>query len=118
MSASLRLRLLTESVQSLTQVAREFPSLRAGKPTHPTAVWRWSKYGIKTPAGQIKLETASLAGRVVTSREAVQRFLRRVAKAKAGIQVSNTAPATPTPTAVPARRQADHKARLDRIGIG
>ena len=111
MSSSLNL--LLESVLSLAQGARELPPLRAGRPVHPTALWRWSKYGVNTPVGKIKLETVNLAGRVVTSREAIRRFLFSVAKAKAGGLVSTTAESPP-------RADRDHaaaKAKLDRIGV-
>jgi len=74
--------LLSETVQSFTQAARELTPLRAGRPVHPTALWRWSRHGINTPRGNIKLETCHLAGRICTSREAVQRFLTSVAEAK------------------------------------
>ena len=76
--------LLHEEVISLAQAARELPSLRAGKPVHPTCVWRWSKHGVSTPAGRIRLEVTAVAGRIATSRQAVARFLAAVAQARFG----------------------------------
>jgi hypothetical protein len=101
--------ILTESVISLAQAARELPSLRAGRPVHPTCVWRWSKYGVKTPVGRIRLETTSVAGRVATSREAVRRFLIAVAAAKAGI---NPAADSLRPES---QSHADAKRKLDAL---
>jgi len=111
---SAAIHLLTESVQSLAQAAREMKPLRAGRPVHPSALWRWSRHGVNTPLGRVTLETVYLAGRVVTSREAVLRFLRGVAEAKAGrpdAQSPGVLALRPSPT------HAAAKARLDRAGI-
>lgn len=107
-------KLLSESLISLAQAARELPSLRAGRPVHPTCVWRWSKYGVKTPGGRIRLEVTAVAGRVATTRQAVARFLSAVAAAKAGTPV----PATTPPTVTDSKRQQGHKAKLDALKIG
>jgi hypothetical protein len=40
------------------------------------AVWRWAVKGIKLPDGRVvKLETLKLAGRYMTSIEALERFI-------------------------------------------
>jgi|GEM_PF-5673100 len=58
---SAAIHLLTESVQSLAQAARELRPLCAGRPVHPTALWRWARYGLDTPRGRIKLETVFIS---------------------------------------------------------
>ena len=68
---------------------------------------------MKTPSGPILLETVHLAGRRVTSREAVQRFLRRVAEAK-DTGTSTVSVKTPM-AALPAQRHVEAKAQLDLV---
>lgn len=74
----------TEEIISLTQAARELPSLRNNRPVAPPTIWRWANYGVKAGGQIIKLEMTSLAGRTVTSRQAVQRFLEQCAAARSG----------------------------------
>jgi hypothetical protein len=107
--------LLTEEVLSLAEAARRLPRLRRGRPTSPTTLWRWSRDGVSTPAGPIRLEVYSYAGQTVTTWEAVQRFLTAVAKAKAG-QADAGIPLTGSSAA----RLSSHlaaKAKLDRSNI-
>lgn len=105
--------ILLETVVSMSAAARSLPKLRAGKNIHPSTLWRWARNGVNTPAGKIRLETASLAGRVVTSSEALARFLACVADAKAGNQVA-------TSTISPPDNSPDHGhavTELDKLGI-
>jgi hypothetical protein len=68
-------RLLTEQLLSLSQAARRIPPYRGGR-TNPSTNYRWLTSGVKLPDGTIlKLEGIRLAGRWVTSSEAVDRFL-------------------------------------------
>ena len=62
--------LLNEEVLSLSQAARCLPRLRKGRPVNTSTLWRWSTIGFHG----IRLETAKLGGRNVTSREALNRF--------------------------------------------
>ncbi len=58
------------------------PALRGQKNTRPETVWRWAIHGHKLPDGTIiKLESAKLAGRWLTSKPALRRFLERVTSA-------------------------------------
>lgn len=61
--------LLTETICGISEV----PKLIPGRPPAAT-VWRWTKRGIR---GTL-LETDSIGGRVLTSHEAVHRFLAPV----------------------------------------
>ena len=58
--------ILTESICSLKEAARLIPT----RPCFAT-VWRWTQRGVK---GQ-RLETYKIGSRVVTSTQAVHRFL-------------------------------------------
>jgi hypothetical protein len=106
--------ILQETIISLSAVSHSMPQLRAGCSVHPSTVWRWSRYGVNTPHGKIKLEVASLAGRKVTSKEALQRFLARVNEAKSGATtvVSPVLTATATPS-----MHANAKTELDKLGV-
>lgn len=74
------LNLLDEDVVSLSQAAKELPRLRNNRPVSPVTLYRWAKYGSKS----VILETAQFGGRVVTSRQAVRRFLEACAAARSG----------------------------------
>jgi hypothetical protein len=68
-------RLLGETLVSLAQVARRFPSRRRPGAVTPSAVWRWVHEGISGPGGQlVYLEAVMLSGRWLTSVEALARF--------------------------------------------
>jgi Protein of unknown function (DUF1580) len=106
---------LDEDVLTLAEAARRLPRLSRGRPTSPTTVWRWSRSGVSTPAGQIRLEVFSFAGRTVTTWQAVQRFLAAVARAR-----GRQAGSAPTPTGhstSPSAGRIAAKAMLDRQGI-
>lgn len=58
--------LLAEDIRSLSQAAAEIPSQ-----PHFSTVLRWSQRGIN----DVRLETYKIGGRLITSRQAVDRFL-------------------------------------------
>ncbi len=76
-------KLLTETVLSVAAAAEIIPRQSGGKPPHVGTLGRWIRQGIETPCGPVKLEACFLAGKLVTSKEAVARFLAAVANAKA-----------------------------------
>lgn len=90
--------------------------LTAGRPTSPSTLWRWTRHGVPTPAGVIRLETSHLAGRLITSKEAVRRFLTTVSAAKA-LHPSANQSQPPSDKSITSDRQTVVKARLDAIGI-
>jgi hypothetical protein len=65
---------LSDSTLSLTQAARRLPRLRAGRPVHPSTLWRWALTGLRG----VRLETAMVGGVRVTSEEALRRFFAAV----------------------------------------
>lgn len=71
--------ILSETVISLAQAAREIP----GNPS-PATIWRWHTKGV---AGA-KLETARVGGKRFTSQEAVSRFLESMNQERASISSS------------------------------
>jgi hypothetical protein len=71
---------LSDTTLSLAQAARRLPRLRAGRPVHPSTVWRWALAGLRG----IRLETAMVGGVRVTSEEALRRFFAEVDNATAG----------------------------------
>jgi hypothetical protein len=63
--------LLTEDVIPVRQVPKHCPS----RPSLPT-VWRWARKGITTSNGNlIKLESLKIGSQLVTSKQAVTRFI-------------------------------------------
>ena len=66
----------TESLLSLREAARVVPRLDGHQP-HVSTVWRWCRLGV---AG-VKLDYARLGRRIVTSREALNRFANALALA-------------------------------------
>jgi hypothetical protein len=69
--------LRTETCITLAAVARMLPPGRAGKPITISCVLKWIIDGVKTPAGQVRLEAVRVGGRWITSVEAVERFAAR-----------------------------------------
>jgi hypothetical protein len=96
---------------SLPQAARLLPSYRAGRPGSPCTIWRWITSGIRLPDGStLWLEGARLAGRWLTSRAALTRFVAR--------QTPDLAAGAPPAQRTPGRRErAAAAAELERVGI-
>src|SRR5947199_11732 len=75
-AASFGSPLLNERLISLSQAARMVPSSRQGRPVSPSCVWRWHRFGVKTTDGRIvRLEALRLVNRLVTTEEALRRFI-------------------------------------------
>ena len=87
--------LLSESLLSLPEAARQLPS----RPHHST-VWRWAEKGING----VMLETLRIGTRRFTSTEALQRFLEAINE-----------PAAPAPRPRTRRETAAAVARAERI---
>jgi hypothetical protein len=70
--------LTKESLLSLAQAARKFPPYRLGRPVSPSCIWRWCREGVRVPGvGVVRLESIRIAGRWLTSQEAISRFVAR-----------------------------------------
>ena len=69
-------RLTAEGLVSMTAIARMLGELRGRRPVHPSTPYRWATKGVRTKDGRVvKLEHITLAGRPVSSRAALLRFL-------------------------------------------
>lgn len=66
--------LLSENLITLTEAASTLPRRRAGKPTHPSTLFRWASEGLRG----VKLEIVQVGGTRCTSREALGRFFERL----------------------------------------
>lgn len=98
---------------SLPQAARRFPSARRGRPVSASCLWRWCHKGARVPGGGVvRLEAVRLAGRWLTSEEAIVRFL--AAQTPPPPDAPPPAPRTPR-----RRQQAAERAakKLDKMGI-
>jgi hypothetical protein len=105
-------RILTEGPIGMSAAARLYGSFRGGRPTHPTTPTRHHLHGVILPDGQVvRLEAVRIAGRLMTSRAAVARFI--------AAQQIEQPPATPPTRSPSARRRASEAAaeHLARAGI-
>jgi hypothetical protein len=68
--------LTTEKVVSLAEAGRILPRHRRGRPVCVSTLWRWATKG----HSGVKLETARLPCGLVTSVEALQRFMQRLSE--------------------------------------
>lgn len=96
--------LLSERLISFSQAARLIPPSRQDRPVSPSCIWRWHRVGVTTTDGRrVKLEAVWLVNRLVTSEQAVQRFI-------AALQPANVSPPD-TPDSRPVLRTGHHARR-------
>ncbi|AWM41742.1 hypothetical protein GobsT_71610 [Gemmata obscuriglobus] len=84
-------RVLTESVLTFAEAAAACPAI-GGKRPSPKTIYGWADTGLLMSGDRVKLETARIGGRRVTSKEAIARFFET---ASAGVEQ----PAARTPAA-------------------
>lgn len=65
-------RILSEDVLTTREACEEFTPL-FGKPIDRTTLYRWALKGIQG----VKLEHTKIGGRIVTSRQAINRFIEK-----------------------------------------
>ena len=108
-------KLLSEKLISLGQAARLFPPSREGRPVSPSCVWRWHRIGVTTIDGRaVKLEAIWLVSRLVTSEEAVKRFIAE--QQPQPTSHSATPEIVPTPASrSPAARQRDSEKAMREL---
>ncbi len=87
--------LLGEEMISLGTAARMFPGARGAERVNPSTVYRWAYKGVQTPGGLVRLESLRVGSRVLTTKQAVERF---VAALSAHAEPT-AAPAVRTPSA-------------------
>jgi hypothetical protein len=62
----------------LAAAAKLFPRHRRGRPVSPSTVFRWIAHGVRLDSTRrVHLEATRIAGRWVTTRGAIKRFLDR-----------------------------------------
>jgi len=95
---------------TLSEAARRLP----GRP-HRSTLWRWSRRGIETSKGRVRLQVLRLGHRVLISPEQIEVF----AKALGDADASTYATPTPTPSRNPRRSSRTDQAEQDarRLGI-
>jgi hypothetical protein len=110
--------LLRETLISLAQGARKIPPYRGSRGCNPSTLFRWLTQGVKLPNGQtLKLEGLRLAGRWLTSEQALDRFLSAQHAACAPDQAEQPAP--PTRRTPNQRQKHSERAakRLQELGV-
>ena len=106
--------LLTEKFVSLSQAASMFPPYRRGRPVSPSCLWRWVRHGVRLHNGQVvRLEAVKVAGRHLTTVEAVRRFIgaQQIDEPAPSIRVAQ--PVTKERTT--ARRQQESERAFERL---
>src|SRR5262249_31811722 len=114
MSASLQL--LSEQLISLPQAARRIPPYRGGR-TNPSTIFRWVTKGVRLPdSSLLGLEGIRLAGRWITSSEAVDRF---IAAQNSACNPNGDEPRRPAVRTPGQRQKASERASraLDEMGF-
>lgn len=111
--------LLNEQLIGLAAVAARIPSYRGGRPTNPSTAFRWMRDGVMLPDGtRLRLEGFRLVSRWVSSVEAVDRFLAKVAAANAPVDGSADAPRASRPASASARQQRADRASAELRKMG
>jgi len=68
--------ILREKWLGLHEIAKLVPSCRHSGHLTPNAIYRWATRGVRSASGQtIRLESVRVAGRILSSREALERFI-------------------------------------------
>jgi hypothetical protein len=99
--------------KSLSQAAKLFPPFRQNRPVTLSCVFRWVTKGVRGPDGQrIRLEGARLAGRWVTTPQAIVRFLQAQTP-----NLDNVPERFPTPPSVRRRASERAEAELKKLGV-
>lgn len=74
--ATLPIDIRREQLLSLFQAARRLPPSRRNAPVSASTLWRWAFKGVRLLDGTcVKLAVVRLAGRWLTSIEAIERFI-------------------------------------------
>jgi hypothetical protein len=98
--STLLAEILGGDARSLAAVGRLLPARSGGRRVHPSTVWRWAHQGSRTLDGRLaRLEVARVGERWLTSRAAVERYIRALTVLPAGT------PTPPPPTRTPAARR-------------
>jgi hypothetical protein len=106
--------LLSEELISLAQAASRIPPYRKRR-TNPSTIFRWLTQGIKMPSGEmLRLEGIRLAGRWLTSSQALTRFLETQNAACNPVISDAPKPRTPTQRE---RASAQAGKELEAMGV-
>src|SRR5262245_14006607 len=93
----------------MNAAAKLFGTFKGGRPVHPSTVSRWASAGVVVAGGtRLRLEAVRLAGRLVTSRAAVVRF----------VQAQQDSPSAPEPPATRSLAERHRAARAAAAELG
>jgi hypothetical protein len=74
-----------ETLITIPAAAKLLPPRGAAKGVNPSTPWRWCRKGVRVAGGgRLKLESVQIGAVTYTSRDALRRFLDRLAAARAG----------------------------------
>lgn len=93
-------RILKEKLISFAQAAQKLPPSSSGVSVTPSCLWRWATSGLRATDGRVvRLESVRLGRRLLTSEDAIRRFIaaqQPVADAIDGQVAETPRPQTPT----------------------
>jgi hypothetical protein len=82
--------LLSEALLSFSQLANRLPAHRGKGRCCPATVWRWVSKGVRLSSGEIlKLEAIRVAGRWLSTVEALDRFVDAQTEVRLGAAAAN-----------------------------
>jgi len=105
-------RILTEQPIGMSAAARLMGSFRNNRGCHPSTIVRWCHPGVRLPDGRlVALEHIKVAGRLMTSRPAILRFI--AAQQVHSIETIES----PRTSAERRRAQCQAKSQLEEMGV-
>jgi len=109
--------LLSEKLISFAQAARLIPPSRQSRPVSPSCIWRWHRSGVMTTDGRtVRLEAIWLVNRLVTTEEAVKRFIAAQQPQPEPATQADSPKIVPAPESrSPARRQRESESALREL---
>jgi hypothetical protein len=113
-------RILTEGPIGLSPAARLCGTYRAGRNVHPSTLSRWHYHGCPLPDGSVvRLEAVRVAGKLMTSRQALIRFIEAQQPQTPAQGESPAAGAVRSPTArtLAATKAAEELERMRALAI-
>jgi hypothetical protein len=104
---------MAEGLIGMAETAKQVGVFRRGRPAHPGTITRWCLDGVTLADGKVlKLEHIKLANRLMTTRQALLRFL--TAQQDEQDATTDTIPLSP---AERQRENVRHERELDALGV-
>ncbi len=105
-------KIMSEGALGMTEIAKLSGVFRSGKLTHPATITRWCQDGVTLPNGKkLRLEHYRQCGRLISSKQALIRFLEAQQDQAATASMN-------APRSASARSKASKKAESELSAMG